>query len=131
MNFQMFKLDLEKAEEQEIKLPTSVGSSKEQEISRKTPSSVLLTRPKPLTVWITTKLWKIIRNGNTRLPNLPPEKHVCTSGSNSQNMTWNNRQVPNRLTNLFLCNPPDWTKGSLHRGTGQYLIHPEWCHHPF
>ena len=50
----MFKLDLEKAEEAEIKLPTSVGSSKKQESSRKTSISALLTMPKPLTVWITT-----------------------------------------------------------------------------
>ena len=45
----MFKLDLEKAEELEIKLPTSVGSSKKQESSRKTSNSALLTTPKPLT----------------------------------------------------------------------------------
>ena len=50
----MFKLDLEKAEEPEIKLPTSAGSSKKQESSRKTSTSALLTTPKPLTVWITT-----------------------------------------------------------------------------
>ena len=58
MNFQMLKLDLEKAEEPEIKLPTSFGSSEKQESSRKT--SVLLTMPKPLTVW-TTKNWKILK----------------------------------------------------------------------
>ena len=61
MNFQKFKLVLEKAEEAEIKLPTSAGSSKEQESSRKTSISVLLTMPKPLTVWITIncrKFWK-------------------------------------------------------------------------
>ena len=60
MNFQMFKLDLEKAEESEIKLPTSVGSSKKQESSRKTSTSVLLTMPKSLTVWIPTN-WKILK----------------------------------------------------------------------
>ena len=49
----MFKLDLEKAEEPEIKMSTSTGSSKKQESSRKTPTSTLLTIPKPLTVWIT------------------------------------------------------------------------------
>ena len=53
VNFQMFKLDLEKAEEPEIKLPTSTGSLKKQESSRKTSISALLTMPKPLTVWIT------------------------------------------------------------------------------
>ena len=47
----MFQLDLEKAEEPEIKLPTSVGSSKKQESSRKTSISALLITPKPLTVW--------------------------------------------------------------------------------
>ena len=60
-NFQMFKLVLEKAEEPEIKLPTSIGSWKKQESSRKTSTSALLTTPKPLTVWITThceKFWK-------------------------------------------------------------------------
>ena len=60
MNFQIFKLDLEKAEEPEVKLPVSAGSSKKQESSRKASISGLLTMPKPLTVWITT-LWKILK----------------------------------------------------------------------
>ena len=58
----MFKLDLEKAEEPEIKLPTSVGSLKKQESSRKTSTSALLTMPKPLTVdEVHNKLWKILK----------------------------------------------------------------------
>ena len=52
-DFQMFKLVLEKAEEPEIKLPTSAGSWKKEESSRKIYISALLTMPKPLTVWIT------------------------------------------------------------------------------
>ena len=56
----MFKLDLEKAEEPDIKLPTSAGSWERQESSRKTSISALLTMPKPLTMWITTN-WKILR----------------------------------------------------------------------
>ena len=60
MKFQMFKLDLEKAEEPEIKLPTSAGSWKKKESSRKAYISALLTMPKPLTVWITTN-WKILQ----------------------------------------------------------------------
>ena len=56
LNFQTFKLVLEKAEEPEIKLPTPAGSSKKQESSRKTSISALLTMPKPLTVWITISL---------------------------------------------------------------------------
>ena len=51
---QVFKLVLEKAEEPEIKLPTSAGSSKKQDSSRKTSIFALLTIPKPLTVWVTT-----------------------------------------------------------------------------
>ena len=57
----MFKLVLEKAEEPEIKLPTSAGSLKKQESSRKTSISALLTMPKPLTVWITTN-WEILKD---------------------------------------------------------------------
>ena len=61
MNFQMFKQDLEKEEEPEIKLPTSAGLLKKQDSSRKTSISGLLTMPKPLTVWITKNLWKILK----------------------------------------------------------------------
>ena len=57
----MSKLDLEKAEEPEIKLLTSIGLSKKQESSRKTSTSALLAMPKPLTVWITKKLQKILK----------------------------------------------------------------------
>ena len=56
----MFKVDLEKAEESEIKLPKSTGSWKKQESSKKTSTSALLTTPKPSIVWITTN-WKILR----------------------------------------------------------------------
>ena len=61
MNFQMFKLVLEKAEEPKIKLPISAGSSKKQESSRKTSISALLTMPKPLTGVDHHKLWKILK----------------------------------------------------------------------
>ena len=57
----MFKLNLEKAEEPEIKLPTSVGSSKKQGNSKKTYTSASLTTLKLLTLWITKKLWKILK----------------------------------------------------------------------
>ena len=57
----MFKLDLDKAEEPEIKLPTSVGSSKKWESSRKTSTFALLTMPKPLTVWITGNCGKFLK----------------------------------------------------------------------
>ena len=61
VNFQMFKLVLEKAEEPEIKLPTSAGSWKKQESSRITCISALLTMPKPLTVWITINCGKFFK----------------------------------------------------------------------
>ena len=56
----MFQLVLEKAEDPEMKFPTSAGSWKKQESSRKTSNSALLTMPKPLTVWITIN-WKILK----------------------------------------------------------------------
>ena len=60
MNFQMFKLDLENAEELDIKLSMSIGSQKKQESYRKIPTSAVLTVPKTLTAWITTN-WKILK----------------------------------------------------------------------
>ena len=83
MNFQMFKLDLEKAEKSEIKLSTSVAALKKHESSWKT--STLL-------YWLCQSLWlcgskhtveNSERDGNTRPPDLPLEKPVCRSGSNS------------------------------------------------
>ena len=79
----MFKLDLEKAEEPEIKLPTSAGSQRKQDSSRKTSTSASLTTLKPLTVWITANWKNSERDGNTRPPYLPPEKSVYKSRSNS------------------------------------------------
>ena len=61
MNFQMFKLDLEKAEEPEIKLSASAGSLKKHESSKKTSISALLTMPKNLTVWIPTNCGKFLK----------------------------------------------------------------------
>ena len=61
VNFQMFKLVLEKAEEPEIKLPTSVRSSKKKESSRKTSISALLTMSKTLTMCITTNCGKFFK----------------------------------------------------------------------
>ena len=78
----MFKVDLEKAEDPEIKLPTSVGLSEKQESSRKTSTSALLTMPKPLCGSQQTVGNSSI-NKNTRPLVLPPEKSVCRSRSNS------------------------------------------------
>ena len=77
------QVDLEKVEEPEIKLSTSIGSLKKQESSKKTSTSALLTTPKPLTVWITTNCGKFLKRWNIRPPDLLLEKPVCRSGSNS------------------------------------------------
>ena len=83
VNFQMFELDLEKAEKPEIKLPESVGSSKKQENSRKISATALLTIPKPFTVWITANCGKFFKRWDIRPPDLPLEKPVCRSRNNS------------------------------------------------
>ena len=72
----MFKLDFEKAEEPEIKLPTSAGSSKKQEISRKMSTSALLTMPKPLIVWITTNHGKVFKGWEYQTT-LPASWEIC------------------------------------------------------
>ena len=79
----MFKLNLEKAEEPEIKSPVSFGLQKKQESSRTASTSALLTMPKPSTVWIKANCGNSERDGNTRPPDLAPEKSVCRSRSNS------------------------------------------------
>ena len=79
----MFKLDLEKAEEQEIKLPTSVGSLKKQERSRKTSTSALLTMPKPLTVGITTNCGKFFKRWEYQTT-LPASWEICMQDKQQQ-----------------------------------------------
>ena len=72
----MFKLDLEKEEKPEIKLPTSAGSSKEQESSRKIFTSVLLTMSKPLTVWTTTNSGKFLKRWEYQTT-WPASSEIC------------------------------------------------------
>ena len=92
-NFQMFKLDLKKGEEPEIKLPTSAGSLKSKRIPEKNLLHWLRQNfqlcESQQTVENSFKRW------NTRPPYLPLEKPVCRSRSNSYNQTWNNGLVPN------------------------------------
>jgi len=76
MNFQKFKMDLEKAEELEIKLLTSVRSSKKQESSRKTSTSALLTMPMTFTAWITTKCGKFFKRWEYQTT-LPASWEIC------------------------------------------------------
>ena len=81
--FQMFKLDLEKAEEPEIKLPTSTGSKKKQENSRKNIYFCFIDYAKGFNCVDHNKLENSLRDGNTRPPYLAHEKSVCRSRSNS------------------------------------------------
>ena len=92
----MIKLVLEKAEEPEITLPTSAGSWKKQESSRKNIYFCFIGHAKAFDCEDQIKLENSERDGNTRPPDLPLEKSICRSGGNSQNWTWNNRLVPNR-----------------------------------
>ena len=73
----MFKLVLEKAEEPEIKLPTSAGSSNKQESSRKTSISALLIHQSLWLCGIQQTVENSERDGNTRPPDQPLEKSVC------------------------------------------------------
>ena len=82
----MYMLDLEKSEEPDIKLPISLESQKKQVYSRKTSIFASFCAQKPLTVCITTSqktAENSERDGNTRPPDLPPEKSVCRSRGNS------------------------------------------------
>ena len=79
----MFKLILEKAEEPEIKLPTSAGSSKKQQSSNKNIYFCFIDYAKAFDCVDHNKLENSERDGNTRTPDLPLEKPVCRSGSNS------------------------------------------------
>ena len=76
VNFQMFKLVLEKAEEWEIKLPTSAGSLKKQESSRKTSTFALLTTSKPLIVWNTKNCWNTFKRWEYRTT-WPDSLEIC------------------------------------------------------
>ena len=69
-------LDLEKAEEPEIKMPTFIGSQKKQENSRKTSTSASLTKPKTLTVWITTNCGKFFKSWEYQTT-LPASWEIC------------------------------------------------------
>ena len=83
VNFQMFKLDLKKAEEPEIKLPTSAESSKKQESSRKTSTFALLAMPTLLTVWITTNFGEFFKRWEYQA-NWPASWEICVQVKKQQ-----------------------------------------------
>ena len=129
MNFQMFKLDLEKAEETEIKSPTSVESSKKQGSSRKTSISALLTMPKPLTVWVTTNCGKFLKRWQSQTTSyisweiyMQVKKQQIELDMKQQTGSKSGKEYakvlcchPAYLTDMqsTLCKMPGWTKYKL------------------
>ena len=108
VKFQMFKLGLEKAEEPEIKLPTSAGSSKKQESSRKTSTSALLTTPKPLTLWITTNCGKFFKRWKYQTT-WPASSEICMEVKKQQLELDMEQQTGSKLEKEYLkavyCHP--------------------------
>ena len=109
VNFQMFKLDLEKAEEPEINLPISTGSSKKQESSRKTTPFALLTMPKPLTVWITTNYGKFLKRWEYQTTH-PASWEICKQVRKQQLELEMEQETGSKLRKEYIkalyCHPP-------------------------
>ena len=118
MNFQMFKLVVEKAEEQEIKFPTSVESSKRQESSRKTSISSLLTMPKLLTRWIITNCGKFFKRWEYQTT-LPVSWETCMQVKN-QSCCWTGSQLGKEYIEAVCCHPAYSTslQSTSHHQTG-------------
>ena len=129
VNFQMFKLDLEKAEEPEIKLPASIGSSKKRKSSRKTSTSALLTTPKPLTVWITANCGKFFKRWEYHTI-LPASWEICMQVKKQPLEPDMEQQTDSKLGEEYIkavyccpafltsmqstsCEMPGWTKHKL------------------
>ena len=137
MNFQMIKLDLEKAEEPEVKLPISSGSLKKQESSRKTSTSALLTTPKPLTVWITTNCRKFLKRWEYQTT-LPASLEICIQVKKQQLEPDMEQQTGSKLgkecvkaiychpvyltyMQSRLCKMPGWMKDKLESRLLRYI----------
>ena len=94
-NFQMYKLDLEKAEEREIKLTTFIGSWRNQRNFRKTATSVSLPKQKPLTLWITINCGKFYKRWEYQTT-WPASWEICMQVQKQQlEPDMNNRLAPN------------------------------------
>ena len=108
VNLQMFKLVLEKAEEPEIKLPTSVGSSKKLENYRKTSTSALLTMPKPLTVRITTNSGNFFKRWEYQAT-LPASWEICIQVRKQQlelyMEKWTGSKLGKKYVKAVYCHP--------------------------
>ena len=97
----MFKLDLEEAEEPEIKLPVSAGSLKKQERSRKTSISALLPTPKPLTVWITINCGKFLERWEYQTT-WPASWEICMQVSQQQLELYMEKQIGSKLRKEYV-----------------------------
>ena len=99
---------MEKAEESEIKLPTSIGSSKKQENSRKISTSALLTMPKPLTVWITTNCGKFLKRWEYQTT-LPASWEICMQVKKQQLQLdmkqWTGSKLEKEYIKAVYCQP--------------------------
>ena len=108
VNFQMYKLDLEKTEEPEIKLPTSAGSSKKQEFQKES-ISALLTMPMHLTVWITTNCGKFSMRWEYQTT-LPVSWETCMWVKKQQLEPDMEQQTGSKLGKEYIktvyCHPP-------------------------
>ena len=131
-NFQMFQLDLERADKPEIKLPTSVGSLKKQENSRKTYTSASLTMLKPLTVWITTKRGTFLKWWKDQTT-LPASWEICMQVKKQQLELDIEQQIGSKLGKEYVkvaychsvyltymkstsCEMPGWMNHKLESG---------------
>ena len=107
-NFQMYKLDSEKAEEPESKLSTSTGSWKKQGNSRKTSTSASLTTLKPLTVWITTNYGKFLKRWEYQTT-LPASWETCMQVKKQQLESDMQQRTGSKLGNEYIkavyCHP--------------------------
>ena len=149
VNFQMFKLDLEKLEEQEVKLQTPVGSSKKQESSRKASTSALLTMPKPLTVWITINCGKVFERWEYQAT-LPASWEICMQVKKQQLELDMEQQTGSKSGKEYVkavyCHPAyltymqstswemlDWMKHSSNQDCWEKYQSPQICrwHHPY
>ena len=108
----MFKLVLEKAEEPEIKLSTSTGSSKKQESSRKTSTSALLTMPQPLTVWTAINCGKFYKRWEYQII-WPASWEICTQVKKQQLELDMEQHTGSKLGKEYIkavyCHPADLT----------------------
>ena len=141
-NLQMYNLDLEKAEDPEIKLPTFVGSQRKQRNSRKTSTSPSLTILKPLTVWITTNCGKFLKRWEYHTT-LPASWEICMQVKKHQLEPDMEQQIGSKLgkecIKAVYCHPvyltymqstsskmPGWMKQKLEsRLLGEISITPD------